>query len=255
VIGDCGLCHLRRDLRDSHFLPKAVYRMAREPGAENQDPVVVTPARAGNTSQQVKDRFLCAECEDRFSRNGEAYVLGEIARPNGDFRLRERLQAAPLVGRYKRRECRDVSHSQDIRRDQFAYFAASLLWRAGAREWKFNGLVFRRIQLGPYLEGLRLFLLSDGVLPPQIRFFVSVWTDDPLFFTSIAPTSSRPEGTWRHKFCVPGVTFTCFVGGEVPEKHDAGSLNGDLGQFMWLSRFEDDPLYRGFAALATKPTS
>jgi hypothetical protein len=48
---------------------------------------------------------------------------------------------------------------------------------------------------------------------------------------------------------VPGVTFAWFVGSGAPERHDAGAVNGQHGRFMWLCRFEEDPLSRGFARL------
>ena len=71
----CGLCQLDRPLVDSHLLPAAAYKLAREPDRQNPNPIVVTPGHAGSSSRQISDEFLCRECEDRFSKRGERYVL------------------------------------------------------------------------------------------------------------------------------------------------------------------------------------
>lgn len=250
MTGECGLCQQRAELRDSHFLPRALYRLARDSDPEaNPNPVVVTQRRAANSSRQIHDPFLCAECEERFSAGGESYVLGQIARPSGDFELRARIRAAPEMARSARWAVHDVS-SADIQRERYLYFAASVLWRAAARDWMFEGQRIPQVSLeAEYREMFRQYLLGREPFPARARLFVHVWTDDPIHFTTVAPVASRPEGTWRYKFCVPGVTFTCFVGDQALAHHDAGALNGLTGSCMWLTPFEADPLFRGFAEL------
>lgn len=255
MIGECGLCRQQAELRHSHFLPRAVFRMAREPASPNPNPVVVTARRAANSSRQIHDPFLCAGCEDRFSRGGESHVLREVVRSSGDFRLRDRVRRAPEVGRGTNWVAHDV-RSARIQLEQYLYFAASLLWRAAVRDWDFEGQRLARIPLGvTYREQFREYLLGDAPFPARARLFVHVWTDDPIHFTTIAPSASRPQGTWRYKFCVPGVTFTCFVGGAAVQEQDAGALNSRGVPCMWLCRFQDDPLFRGFAELARNPES
>ncbi len=251
MIGNCGLCRQRAELRDSHFLPRALYRLARDPDSSaNPNPVVVTQRRAVNTSRQVHDPFLCAACEQRFSAGGESYVLAQVVRPSGEFILRDRVRAAPEVARSDRWAVHDIS-AADIQVERYMYFAASVLWRAAARAWVFEGQCIPQMALeAEYHDRFREYLLSQGPFPEHVRLFVHVWTDDRIHFTSVAPVASQPEGTWRLKFCVPGITFTCFVGGQASTRHDAGALNGSTGSHMWLTPFEADPLFRGFAELA-----
>jgi hypothetical protein len=81
-----------------HLLPAALYKLARDPSRKNPNPVVLAAGRASATSRQAADHFLCDECEQRFSDRGERYVLGQCARPTGEFKARELLeQAAPLA--------------------------------------------------------------------------------------------------------------------------------------------------------------
>src|SRR5438034_1097961 len=94
--GLCALCCQARDLRVSHLLPKALYRLARDRvPAEGigPDPLQITRETTIQTSAQITCRLLCDECEQRFSRNGEKVVIKECCRTKGEFILREKLRA------------------------------------------------------------------------------------------------------------------------------------------------------------------
>ena len=250
MIGACGLCGLDRELRNSHLLPAATYRLSRDPARRNPNPVVLTADGASTTSKQVSDHFLCGECEDRFSRLGERYVLGRCARRDGRFRLRTDLAGAPVLYEDERFRVHRVDDLLGDRIDQYLYFAASIVWRAGARSWSLNGQKLGRIPLGRRFEGqLRQYLLGEAPYPRRARLFVHVWNDDRVDSTSVPPTSERINRTWRHKFCIPGILFILFLGGEVPETHDAGAINSRQGAFMWLCRWSDDSLFKGYVDL------
>ena len=77
----CKLCKQDRELRDSHFLPAAVYAQLRNPADQNPNPVLITKKLSLTTSKQMKDYVLCAECEERLSKFGETWVLANMARP------------------------------------------------------------------------------------------------------------------------------------------------------------------------------
>jgi len=93
----CKLCKKDRDLRESHFLPAAVYAQLRDGDRQNPNPVLVTSRISLTTSRQITGRVLCAECEDRFSKLGEAWVLANMARPEG-FRIQEAVAATKPIG-------------------------------------------------------------------------------------------------------------------------------------------------------------
>ena len=250
MTGTCGLCRLDRELRKSHLLTAATYKLSRDPDRRNPNPVILTADRATTTSKQVSDRFLCGECEDRFSRLGERYVLGQCARRDGEFRLRTDLAGAPVLYEDERFRVHPVDELLADRVEQYMYFAASVVWRAGARSWSLDGKNLGRIPLGErYEEQLRQYLLGEAAYPVRARLFVHVWSDDRVDSTSVPPTSERINRTWRHKFCVPGILFILFLGGAVPETHDAGAMNSRQGSFMWLCRWSDDSLFRGYVDL------
>lgn len=95
-VGTCGLCQrTNAELQDSHLYPKSAYRQLRDPTAgTDPNPVVITRDKAVTTSKQVTSYFLCGECEQRFSDGGERYVLAQCLRADGQFKLRELLEAS-----------------------------------------------------------------------------------------------------------------------------------------------------------------
>lgn len=116
----CGLCQEPKELRDSHLLPAAVYKFSRTPTAvTDPNPVVVTKNKALTSSKQVTSPFLCGDCEQRFSDNGERYVLTQCARPHGRFKLRELLQAASPLVDTPRFKVYDVQPLLDHKVDQY----------------------------------------------------------------------------------------------------------------------------------------
>lgn len=165
---ECGLCQQMADLRESHFLPRALYRLAREPRADDPNPIVVTERRATHTSRQVMDDFLCAACEDRFSAYGERHVLSQVARPHGVFRLRDLVRQAPIVARGERWEFHDVSGSQEVDPEKYLYFAASIFWRSAARRWRCYGQQTTRLPLSEkFQEEFRQYLVGGSGFPDR----------------------------------------------------------------------------------------
>ena len=245
-VGSCGLCLTTKELRDSHLLGAASYKLSRVASRSDPNPVVVTKGRSFTTSRQVSAYFLCGECEAKFSRNGEQYVYNECARP-GEFKLRELLEKESAVCVDSRFKLFDVTGLLGKRVDQYLYFAASVFWRASAHKWTMDGRPLNLISLGPkYQEEFRRYLLGEGAFPANARIFIHIWSDNPTDFTTIFPCPFRVEGVWRHKFCVPGITFILFLGGDVPKKHDLWALNSSRGHFVWLCQWRDDSLFGGF---------
>jgi hypothetical protein len=81
----------------SHLVPAAAYKSAQ--GLQVGTAVVVRH-KAFFKSEQVKAPFLCQDCEQKFHRRGEDDVLAQSYQPDGQFKLRELLQAArPLESR------------------------------------------------------------------------------------------------------------------------------------------------------------
>ena len=72
VVGRCGLCRTDDvEFLDSHYVPRSLYKLIRDVRFQNPHPVLIGGGKSRISSRQASDYFLCADCEDRFSKRGE----------------------------------------------------------------------------------------------------------------------------------------------------------------------------------------
>ncbi len=80
-IGTCRLClRENQELQNSHFIPAAIYKICKD---GNKQPIMVGGGTARHSSGQIADELLCRDCEQRFSKNGEAWTIANTARQEG----------------------------------------------------------------------------------------------------------------------------------------------------------------------------
>lgn len=123
-------------LRESHFIPAALYPRARKPSFASRNRRLVA---LDSKDRHIKDYVLCFDCEQRFDRNGESEVLYWVSPKSKTFHLGERLKIALP------RDYDQSDPDQSINRysgtdigvdlDKFAYFAISIFWRGAAHDW------------------------------------------------------------------------------------------------------------------------
>jgi hypothetical protein len=212
--GVCILCLKTKPLSRSHLIPAAMYKYILDPSKKNDGPVAIERKITASTSRQVRDYLLCAECEDLFNKKGEHWVLGQVW--NGKtFPLRDRLKLAlhmyeiPIVTVFS-------GSSLGIDTDRLAYFALSVIWRAGAHTWSlaFGGRT-RRLNLGGSEDSIRKYLLGETDFPNDVAVIVHVCTDYPSTGSFYTPSESRAEtnpALKRFGFQALGLNFMVFVG-------------------------------------------
>src|SRR5271156_6072063 len=135
-IGVCKLCLQTKDLQNSHYMPKGAYKINRAPALKNASPVVLSDEQLLQSTAQLSDYLLCPDCEQRFSRNGEAWVLNNVPRNYGEkFPILDALSAeVPLLmdGGTKLFSGAKVK-SLDM--EKVVYFAMSVFWRGAVHQW------------------------------------------------------------------------------------------------------------------------
>jgi hypothetical protein len=224
-------------LRDSHLLPAALYKLARDSkGGGSPDPIVVGGGRSVVTSLQVSQPLLCDGCEQRFGR-GESWIMKHCAR--GDhFKLRETMMMGPALPLI-----RDSVHAYNLdtsfpeAASYLEYFAASVFWRSGATQWRHGARIVGSIDLGPYGERLRCFLLGEEPFPLEAALSVFVDSQQPPDVSMIFPCSGRTGLAHRHIFAIPGLRFVLFVGRVLPEGHRDLAINSDGPKVVFLENF------------------
>jgi len=215
-LGECALCRRRRRLMESHIMPKALYRLVRNPRSKNPHPVVAIPSRRGKSSFQVTSRLLCEECEGRFDHNGEAWVMRHCYRGRGVFRLREILRQSTPIAEDPEVLVYSASAFPAIDIGQLVYFCTSVFWRASVRESSIFGERFDPINLGnKYREELRRYLLGEDTFPDTatVSIFVSQLNRPLLTFSF--PQSIRFKSRHTHRMHIPGITFVLTLGKEL----------------------------------------
>jgi len=210
-VGICKLCLKERRLVLSHFMPKAAYRSLRSVIMKNANPTMVTKDAMVRTSYQMADYVLCEECEARFDRLGERWVLPRIASKTV-FPLLDAVRKAPIDQEIPGAASHACSGIPEINVEKLTYFAMSIFWRAAVHDWK--GMV-SNIELGPYLERIRLWLLDREPFPRDMSLLVTLAAENKNVFTIIPPLQMQATPYHVFLFYVPGVEFVLYVGKEV----------------------------------------
>lgn len=157
-VGNCALCQERKELQDSHLLPAGVLRLLRDDELKNPNPYLMSLDHIGQTSAQAKQYLLCSDCEQRFNRNGETWVINHCYHEeDGSFRLRELVKTAKPILSGPEGGAYDASQIPGIEIGKLVYFSASILWRASLRQWWIQKQTYSPICLGAeYQEELDL---------------------------------------------------------------------------------------------------
>ena len=157
--GTCGLCRKTTDLHDSHLLPTSLYKLMKEPRLMNPNPVIVQPGVAIPSSVEVRQFFLCADCEHLLNKSGENWIVRNCAQPDSTFPLYTKLKKHSSQGTLGQIELYTMKGIPAILPERIEYFALSVFWRAGATTWRNHHV---QIQLGRYEELLRQYLVGDA---------------------------------------------------------------------------------------------
>ena len=217
IVGKCKLC-LRPDmeLRDSHFMPRALYTLLRTPERKNANPVVISHVRARTTSAQASDYVFCGDCEQRFSKHGESWVMAHCSRKNEEFLLRDALRTVTPIWPDSDLLVYRAAEIPAIDVPKLIYFAASVFWRASIHEWEIEGERASSIYLGTrYEELLRRYLVGETEFPENACLWVSVVRGDHVFPAIYPPVGAKKNNYWEYRFVIPGIMFHMCVGGQM----------------------------------------
>ncbi|MGS2742119.1 hypothetical protein ACU6TU_00715 [Halomonas sp. LS-001] len=211
--GVCALCNRSMKLKDSHFMPKAIYRTIKKgfPG-QGEDIIWISgfDKSAAYTDKQAKKHLLCENCELKFSKNGEDIVLPLMARPNG-FKL------ATKIRKYKA-----LTSVQDEvwyfppngeLAFGFMYFAVSIAWRMSATDWGSCGLPDTENSIRKEkMYAFSKFLMGDSALPENT--YLAVYVENQVVDTPSMsfPTVKNHDGYQHIVFSIPGIKFSIVAG-------------------------------------------
>ena len=169
--------------------------------------MLIADGVATQTSAQLTSHLLCEQCEQR---------LGLLDRSAADAAY-TRSGECPIIsqlGAERRRSEDEVSFADavDVETEQLAAFGVSVVWRLHAGS--------RHVELGPYAEDARSFLVGEAPFPRAFRVLLGVYFDparpespgDPMATMIAILASDRAERARRHRFLLCGLQFEVVVG-------------------------------------------
>jgi hypothetical protein len=74
------------------------------------------------------------------------------------------------------------------------------------------------LEIGPFEERLRLFLLDEAPFPDRVALTVSVWPSCEPILSAYTPYGHRRKGYGQYRFYIPGIEFDLWVGQAIPER-------------------------------------
>jgi len=184
----------------------------------NPNPITFGHGFAYQTSEQAQTYLLCEECEDRLRQGGENWVLANCYRTGGMFRLRETLEHAAPMWADSDIQIYSAARIPAIDTAAMAYFSLSVFWRAAVHPWRVGS---RRIDidLGPYREPFRRFLMNEASFPACAALSVLVGIESQMVEWAANLRSGNDNGFHSHRFTIPGITFMLSVGARVPAEY------------------------------------
>lgn len=220
MLGKCNLC-LRDpiDLEDSHFLSAGIYRILRDDGDKNPNPWQITGRGAVQTSRQMKAHLLCRDCEQRFSTQGENWVLRNCLKKDRSFPLATLLRSRTpdLSSDTTTTRVYYASAIPEINVAALSYFAASIFWRGSIHPWNDDGSV--PVNLGPFQEAFRQYLMGVHPFPKDAVLWVAVREGKEIDRLTYAPMGERRERVHTYKFPMPGFGFSLTVSKNIPANY------------------------------------
>ena len=207
-IGTCPLCRrTEQPLQESHYLPAALYsprRKMRQYRTRNSTGIMET---------DLREYLLCQECETRFNKMGESYVLNLIAAKANRFPLREKLHVALARDIGDGSAPRFSGEDIGLDMDKFAYFALSVVWRGAVHQWmNADGTLMAPSRLGDFEESMRQFLAGEAAFPSNMVVIVAVASDNESRRIFSFPEAAVLDGCLNFRFFARGIFFRVMMG-------------------------------------------
>jgi hypothetical protein len=213
-MGTCLLCNETKDLQNSHFIGKAVYRRLGEDSLKIPFPVLLGSGTMRQSSNQMRDYLFCAKCEQTFNLQGEGWVHRHIATVKG-FPLFDSLEKYTPVFAEDDYAVYDAKAISEWDCAKLLHYGAGVFFKAGVHVWEFEGEKVS-IDLGPDLDELRRFVLGQAAFPAGMALSISIEGNANPLLATVSPVPVEADGFDQFQFYVPGIMYTFQVGKAIP---------------------------------------
>lgn len=212
----CKLCLREEELQRSHLMPSSLYKKSRSNDPKQPHPLVRTVAGTRPSSYQVRDYVFCWNCEQRFSREGEDYMMRLVTARDQKFPLLEMLESTGTGLKGAFWTAYSVTDAPFVDRDKIGYFVASLFWRASVHAWKQDDGKTISLDLGTdNNETLRQYLLGQTGFPKNAWIFTVLCRDPESQNMFVMPGANvKKDRAWL--VIMRGFIFFFAIGSDPP---------------------------------------
>lgn len=206
-------------MKDSHYIPKGIYKRLRDKNETNPNPVVISKKGVVQTSRQTKAYLLCSECEERLNKNGEYWVLAHCLQEDRSFPLATILtsRVPDISSPGNPTRIYYASNIPEINVTALAYFAASIFWRGSIYPWNTDDSI--PVGLGPFQEQFREYLMGLRMFPQDCALYVIVREGKKADRLTYTPTGGRQNIFHFYNFPMPGLGFTLLTSKNLRAAH------------------------------------
>jgi hypothetical protein len=250
---DCALCKEKKDLRDSHYFPKAAYREVGRSKTNKEPPVTVEMQKSYSHSsdRQYKKYLLCGDCEQLFATREK--IMAKSWRKRSGFLLKNQLRNMKIYEEYEGQRVFPVYPPVSIKQDDLFYFILSIVWRASQGDWgDLPGLTGIPRDM---IDRIEKYLTGKGPQPAGIKIIVYVdWEDhlkDIIRFTTEHP--HYPGGYWCAQFVLLGMTVDVFFGCDVGQELDIATRFRGERMILILDKERSKQFYESIANVMSGP--
>ncbi len=213
--GKCKLCLQDKILQDSHLMPKALYEKIRAPDSA---PTFINSAVMVQTNKQLRHHLLCFECEQLLNGGGESWLLPLVATPDGKFPFFDILTSVPPFFSWKDKAIYAAIDNPRIDVDKLVHFALGIFWKASVHGW--HGQPDNLIEIGPYSDAIRAFLLGKSAFPSNIALTLYVIPPHAVPYEFQPPYRGKRTQYYSYFFYLLGLVFWLSVGKMIGESKD-----------------------------------
>lgn len=216
--GYCRLCLEETELRKSHVLSEFLYESTYEPldlERPKQGRMVKVPADTDEKprimQKGLRERLLCARCEQYLNGIGEQYAS----------KVLKRMDETEISAGKRYTIVNGVEYHP------FKLFLMTQLWRAGVASDPF----WKNVWLGPHEERLREMLLqADPGQPHEYACVITRFPASLLSRTVVEPCVKKIEGHTWYGFVARGYTWLYVVSSHSKNAYKPRSVLSKKGE-------------------------
>jgi len=183
----------------------------------DSEPVLISAEVMMQTSRQAQHPLLCRSCEHLLNDGGENWLLPLLATIDKEFPLLDLIEKVPPDIVDIEGKGYAASRNPEIDADKLIHFAMGVYWKAAVHSWR-GDRKEPLIELGPYVEKVRMFLRGEMSFPKHMGLVMGVLPREKSLISFNQPYQGSAGGYHDFFFYIPGVLFTLSVGKRLPEE-------------------------------------